>query len=63
MQWRIPAFAYGATSPDGAWQGADPSQRLALDVGLSIAPGLEVRAGQPGAVPIARLEVTVSARP
>jgi len=61
-QWRVPAFSYGATPPDGAWQGSDPSQRLALDVGLSIGGGLEVKAGQPGAVPIARLEVTVSAR-
>ncbi len=60
--WRVPAFSYGATPPDGAWQGADPSQRLPLDVGLSIGGGLEVKAGQPGAVPIARLEVTVSAR-
>ncbi len=62
-QWRVPAFAYGATSPDDAWQGADPSQRFALDVGLTIADGLEVKAGQPGAVPIAHLKVTVSARP
>ena len=60
--WRVPAFSYGATAPEDAWQGADPSQRLALDVGLTIGDCLEVKAGQPGAVPIARLEVTVSAR-
>ncbi len=61
--WRVPAFSYGATPPDGAWQGSDPSQRLALDVGLTIGDGLEVKTGQPGAVPIAHLRVTVSARP
>ncbi len=61
--WRVPAFSYGGMASDGAWQGSDPSRRLPLDVGLTIGDGLVVRTGQPGAVPIARLEVTVSARP
>ncbi len=61
--WRVPAFAYGSTPPDGAWQGSDPSRRLPLDVGLTIGDGLEVRTGQAEAVPIAHLKVTVSARP
>ncbi len=62
MQWRVPAFSYGGLAPDDGWQGIDPCQRLALDVGLTVSDEFEVKVGQAGAVPIAHLKLTVSTK-
>ncbi len=59
--YAIPAFAYGGLAADDAWEGADPCERLRIAFGLAISDKLKVRLGQPDAVPIAHLKVTVSA--
>ena len=62
---RLAAFDYADSGAalDEAWQGADPSERLPLRLGLSIpADRLEVRDGLDGMRPITRLALTVSAR-
>ncbi len=60
--WTLAAFSYGGPAVDDAWQGADPSERLRVAFDLAISDQLEVKVGQAGAVPIARLEVTVSSQ-
>ena len=63
--WRLEAFDYdasGATFEGDAWQGADPSERLALELGLSMPDALKVKTGLTDAVPITHLKLTVSAR-
>ncbi len=59
--WRMPAFSYDSLPDDDAWAGADPSKRLALELGLSVSDRLKVKVGQAGAVPITRLKMTVMA--
>lgn len=59
--YALAAFDYGVLADDAGWQGADPSERLPIAFGLSISDKLNVKLGQPGAVPIAHVAVTVSA--
>ena len=57
------AFGYAGTAFDELWQGADPSERLPLELGMSIpSDKLGVRTDLDGEHPITRLQVTVAAR-
>ncbi len=63
--YRLPAFSYADASIafDETWAGADPSKRLALELGMSIpVDRLEVRADLAGPVPVTHLRVTVAAK-
>ncbi len=60
--YALGAFSYSGITEDSTWEGADPSERLPIAFGLDVSRKLQVKVGQPGAVPIARLKVTVSAR-
>ncbi len=61
--YRIAAFGYAGTAFDELWQGADPSERLPLELGMSIPTDrLKVRADLDGERPVTRLQVTVAAR-
>ena len=61
--YRMAAFGYAGTAFDELWQGADPSERLPLELGMSIpSDKLGVRTDLDGEHPITRLQVTVAAR-
>ncbi len=61
--YRMAAFSYAGTAFDELWQGADPSERLPLELGMSIPTDkLEVRADLDGERPVTRLQVTVAAQ-
>ncbi len=61
--YRLAAFSYAGAAFDPAWQGADPSERLPLELGLSIPTDkLQVRTDLDGERPITRLQVTVAAQ-
>ena len=61
--YRMAAFSYAGTAFDELWQGADPSERLPLELGMSIPTDkLEVRADLDGPKSITHLRVTVSAK-
>ena len=61
--FRLDAFDYGRAHvafEGDAWQGADPSERLPLTLGLSVSERLKVRSGIDGMKPITHLKVTVA---
>ncbi len=61
--YRIAAFSYAGTASDPTWQGADPSERLPLELGMSIpSDRLSVRTDLDGPKPITHLQVTVAAK-
>ncbi len=61
--YALPAFSYAGVAFDETWAGADPSERLPLELGMRIpADKLEVRADLAGPVPITHLKVTVVAK-
>lgn len=59
----VPAFDYGRTPVDDAWEGAERCERLPLAIDLGISNNLVVRVDIAGAKPITHLKMTVSARP
>lgn len=58
----LAAFDYGALPDDAGWVGEERCEKLPLRLDLRISDRLSVKLGQPGAVPITHLKVTVSAR-
>ncbi len=60
--WRLGAFSYAGTAFDESWEGADPSERMGIELGMAISEQLSVRNNIAGAVPITHLKVTVVAR-
>ncbi len=61
--FRLDAFDYdraGTVFEGDAWQGADPSERLPLTLGLAVSERLKVRSGIDGMKPITHLKVTVA---
>lgn len=58
----LAAFDYGALPDDAGWAGEERCEKLPLRLDLRISDRLSVKFGQPGAVPITHLKVTVSAR-
>lgn len=59
----LAAFDYGALPDDAGWAGEERCEKLPLRLDLRISDRLSVKLGQPGAVPITHLKVTVSAKP
>ncbi len=60
--YRLGAFSYAGVAFDDTWEGGDPSERLPLELAMTISSQLSVRNGIAGAVPITHLMVTVSAQ-
>ncbi len=61
--YRLAAFSYADVAFDPMWQGADPSERLPLQLGMSVPTDkLSVRTDLDGEHPITRLQVTVAAK-
>ncbi len=61
--YRLAAFSYAGAAFDPTWQGADPSERLPLELGMSIPTDrLGVRTDLDGERPVTRLQVTVAAQ-
>jgi len=60
--YRMDAFDYAGTALDEPWQGGDPSERLPLELGMTVSDKLKPRADLDGLRPITRLQLTVAAR-